>query len=144
MKTSSTVLVSTAGAVALGLVVLLSACSKTHDTNATTAANPPANPPTASANTQPAAPASWDTLKNYSFDQRNEVVTKVNQYADKLDSDAKNAKGPTANRLAQARDELRNAATEATNATATTWQATKDKVGDAWKKAESAYQNAAE
>jgi len=133
-------LVLRSGALALGFTVLLSACSKTADDR--TAANAPANPSTSSAVAM--APATWDTLKNSSYEQRTDVAAKANAYADKLDADAKKAKGATADRLAEARDELRTAATEVSNASASTWQAAKDKVGDAWKKAQTASQNVAE
>jgi len=86
----------------------------------------------------------WDSVKNYSYDQRAEFETKAKAYAAEIDARAAAAKGDAKSRLAQARDDLRNATSELSNATAQTWDATKERVGRAWQEAESAYRNAAE
>lgn len=158
MKTTTTPLKAIAILTA-GAITLLAGCSKSSDRSSTasrdTAATAPATSPASTgavADTAAAGSAamsslqnvSWAQLQDLSYDQRNELATKANDYAAKLDRDATSAKGETAKHLADARDNLRSAASEISNATADTWAVTKQRVADAWVKAEAAYQHAAE
>ena len=86
----------------------------------------------------------WDNLKNYSYDQRSEFTQKVTDYSNRLDNSLSVAKGTSAQKVTEARDELRMAASDVSNATADTWDATKDRVGRAMQKADSAIRSAAE
>jgi hypothetical protein len=90
------------------------------------------------------APDSWDALKGYSYEQRNDFASKANEYANRLDTSLTTAKGAAAARITEARDALRTAASEANHATAETWDATKDRIGRAWQQADSAVRSAAE
>lgn len=146
MKKTPTSLVSAAAVAAvLGLSVFVSACSKTNDaSSAGTAASSTPGMSDASTAATTAATDSWDNLKNYSYDQRSEFAAKANEFANTLDQRIQNAKGETSTRLAEARDDLRTAANEVSNATQDTWEATKERVGRAWQKAESAAQSVAE
>lgn len=147
MKTNHTTLKTTAGAAALGLALLLTACSRDNDTAATTASTDPMVP---AASTSPSATASaamndrWSDLQAYSYDRRSEFAEKANDFAERLDDRIENAQGDASTRLAEARDDLREAASEVSNATAETWEATKERVGRAWTKAEAAAQSIAE
>jgi hypothetical protein len=87
---------------------------------------------------------SWDNLKGYSYDQRSDFAAKATEYANRLDTRVATAKGTASTKLTEARDELRSAATQASQATADTWDATKDRVGAAWQKADMAVRSAAE
>ena len=140
MKTSATTPYRFAGIALIGTALLLSACSKTHDasTSSTTATSTAATGATVNATD------TWDSIKGYSYTQKAEFAAKANEVAARLERDAATAKGNAANRLAEARDDLRTAATEIGTASADTWEATKERVGRALQKAESAYQNAAE
>lgn len=140
---------------AFASVVALSACSKTHDANATNSASstpsssttsPTAGTTATSGSSAMATNANetWENIKDYSYDKRAEFAAKTNDYAAQLDRDLQNAKGDSSKRLAEARDDLRSAATEISNATADTWAATKERVGRAWQKVQSAAQNVAE
>lgn len=151
MKTSST-LIKTTTVLTLGAIVLFSACSKTRDASSTTsstASTPPADTsaPAATASSATAGTTgvdTWDSVKNFSYDQRSDFIAKTSAYTAELDAKAGAAKGDAKNRLAQARDDLRNAASELNSATAQTWDTAKERVGRAWQQAESAYRNAAE
>jgi hypothetical protein len=169
MKTTTTP-VKVIGLITAGAVALLAGCSKSSDrsssstnsdTAATSSTSSPASGSTTTGSTGAGAGAtattatgssamsttqnvSWDQVKDLSYDQRNELAAKANDYAAKLDRDATSAKGNTAKHLADARDNLRSAAAEISNATSDTWNTTKQHVADAWQKAEAAYQNAAE
>lgn len=145
MKKTPTSLVSAAAVAAvLGLSVFVSACSKTNDARSGTAASSTPGVSDASTVAATAATDSWDNLKNYSYDQRSEFAAKANEFANALDMRIQTAKGETSTRLAEARDDLRTAANEVSNATQDTWEATKERVGRAWQKAESAAQSVAE
>jgi hypothetical protein len=147
MKKTPTSLVSAATVAAvLGLSVFVSACSKTNDANSTAGTAASSTPAVSDAGTVAATAAtdSWDNLKNYSYDQRSEFAAKANEFANTLDERIQSAKGETSTRLAEARDDLRTAANEVSNATQDTWEATKERVGRAWQKAESAAQSVAE
>jgi hypothetical protein len=166
MKSISTPLLLKAAASTTLVVGLMfsSACSKTRDANsgstastttstdastanATAASSTPATT-TSTANDAAAVRASasdtWDSLKNYSYDQRSEFTQKVTEYANRLDNNLSVAKGSAGAKVTEARDELRTAAAELSNATADTWDATKDRVGRAMQKADSAIRSAAE
>lgn len=144
MKTSNLLLKSSL-TLAVATTLLLSACSKTRDANSNTAATSASSTPAATAGSMTAnAVDTWDSVKNYSYDQRAEFEAKAKAYAAEIDARTAAAKGDAKNRLAQARDDLRNATSELGNATAQTWDATKERVGRAWQQAESAYRNAAE
>lgn len=153
MKTTST-LPRFLSLAALAGVVVLSACSKTRDANATHSASttPSSSTPSSTAATATTgssamavnANETWANIKDYSYDKRAEFAAKTDDYAAQLDRDLQNAKGDASKRIAEARDELRTAATEISNATADTWATTKERVGRAWQKAESATQNVAE
>lgn len=86
----------------------------------------------------------WDSIKEYSYDQKAEFAAKTAEASARIEADALTATGAKSTRLSEARDELRTAAAEITTATAETWAATKDRVGRALQKAESAYSAAAE
>lgn len=139
MKTNKNPLLSVAGIATLGLALLLSACSKTNDANSSAATTSSPNAISTAGTVD-----SWDSLKTYSYEQRSEFANRANEYAQNLDRRIQNATGEASTRLAEARDELRTAASEVSNATADTWEATKERVGRAWQKAESAAQNVAE
>jgi hypothetical protein len=136
MKTT-TPLKKIAGLTILAGALILSACSKTNDHATTTTT-------TSTSGTMAGAADTWNSIKTYSYDQKSEFAAKTAEVTARLESDAATAKGAASSRLAEARDELRTAATEINNATADTWEATKDRVGRALEKAETAYANAAE
>ena len=142
MKTNQNPLLSAAAVAAVSIGLLLSACSRSDD--ATTTASTTDSATGATSTAAVTAPDSWDSLKTASYDQRSEVATKVNNYAQQLDQRIENATGEASTRLAEARDELRTAASEVSNATAETWEATKERIGRAWQKAESATMSVAE
>ena len=139
MKTSATPLLKITGIAILGSALMLTACSRTRDASTTTTTTT-----STSSGTTAAATDTWDTIKTYSYDQRSEFATRANEVAARLERDATTAKGASANRLSEARDELRTAASEVSQATSDTWEATKERVGRALQKAESAYQSVAE
>lgn len=141
----------------VSLMVFSTACSKTRDPNpsANTSAQATPAPTTSSTTGTPNATAAgittavsgvdtWDSLKNYSYEQRAEFANKVNEYGHRIDTNITIAKGNAATRLTEARDQLRTAASELNNATAETWNATKDRVGRAMQSAETALRSAAE
>lgn len=86
----------------------------------------------------------WDNVKDYSFERRAELEAKAAAMTARLEQQAVGAEGEKARGLAEARDELRSAVAEVSNATIETWDTTKERVGRAWQKAESAFQHAAE
>jgi hypothetical protein len=137
MKTT-TPLKKIAGLTILASALVLSACSRTDDPATTTTTTMTTDATMADASD------TWNSIKTYSYDQRSEFAEETNKVAARLEQDAATAQGAASSRLAEARDELRTAATEINNATADTWEATKDRVGRALEKAETAYANAAE
>ena len=151
MKTDH--LLKLGGPAILGAALLLCGCTKNRSMSGNSAAtNPPAST-TSAANTgsmattnnnNPSLDATWQEIKGYSYDQRDQFKAKLNDMADQISTEASNAKGKAANQLSDARDNLRSAIAQVDQATSDTWQATKNQVGQAVQKAESAYQNAAE
>ncbi len=82
---------------------------------------------------------SWEDMKDYTYERRSEFAAKTNAYAATIDRRIQNAGGEAPDELAEARDELRAAANEVTNATSETWNDTKERVAQAWIKAQTAY-----
>lgn len=139
MKTNHTPLKTAVGVSALGIALLFTACTRDNDTAATTASTDPTLPPATAVTTD-----RWQDLQTYSYDRRNEFAEKANEFAERLDDRIQHAQGETSTRLAEARDELREAASAVSNATAETWESTKELVGRAWTKAEAASMSVAE
>lgn len=146
MKSTTTPLLQFASVIALGAAVLLSACSRTDNTDTTTtsATTPESTAQARMDSAMASATESWDNLKDYSYDRRAEFEVKAQAMAARLDQQATTATGEASRELAEARDELRTAASELSNATAETWESSKERVGRAWQKAEAAFENAAE
>lgn len=144
MKSNTTPFLRFSAVLAIGAALVLSACSRSDNTATETAAtDTTATSPTSSmvANTMT---DNWENLQAYSYEQRSEFEARARAMADRLDDRAENASGEAKDAIADARDELRSAAAEISNATADTWEATKERVGRAWQKAESAIEGAAE
>jgi hypothetical protein len=127
-----------AGLAVFASALLLAACSDTRDTSATTTATSATDAKMVDAS------ATWDSIKGYSYDKKTEFAAKAGEVAAKLEADAATATGAASAKLSEARDELRTATTEVATATADTWEATKERVGRALQKAETAYSSAAE
>lgn len=151
MKTHN--LAKLGGPAILGAALLLCGCTKNHSMSGTSAANNPPASSTAAANTGATAMTSpnnqsldstWQEIKGYAYDQRDQFKAKLNDMVDQISTEASSAKGQAATQLADARDNLRSSISQVDQATSDTWQSTKDQVGQAVQKAESAYRNAAE
>jgi hypothetical protein len=139
MKTTHSLLLLAALAPA---ALLLPGCSK--DDNATS---------TPAVGITDTASASWDTIKDYTFEKRDEFVAGFDRMTAKMDDDrqAANAKadGLSAS-AAQERDSARKDYDAAradlkanlaalSNASADTWSAAKDKVAQSWQAVQKAY-----
>lgn len=145
MKTHN--LLKLGGPAILGAALLLCGCTKNRDMSGTSTASttPPASAASsATAMNNDSLNTTWQQIKDYSFDQRDQFKAKLNTIADQINSEAANAKGQAGTQLADARDNLRSAISQVDQATSDTWQATKDQIAQAVQKAESAYRNAAE
>jgi hypothetical protein len=160
MKTSS---LPALGAI-LGVSILLaSGCSSKEKAEAKAAALPPAVQPTAVPVVRPGAPlpppslidasAAWDSISGLGFDQKASFVAGVAQMESLLDSQiaalkAKRATMTTGTTdwdlawgpLNDARNYLHSMGAEASNVTASdAWDQEKERVHQAWVKAEDAY-----
>lgn len=158
MKTRSRAALVTA---IVGLAALLApGCAKKGGVARARPVAPPTAAPSPAARgafvpAQPAAAgasASWDAIKDLTFDQRADFSAGLLQMEDQLDAQIGDLKAKRAamtadtkdwdfamKGLAVARSYLQSTAAEAARATADTWDQEKDKVREAWLKAQDAY-----
>ena len=99
--------------------------------------------------------ATWDEVMDYTYDRRVDFVAEVNRMGSKLDDEAGSlsAKRPALSEaaakdrdravkaLAEARADLKSKLVDLGNATSDTWADAKEKVAQAWRRVEAAYEN---
>jgi len=141
MKPSRLLLLLTAIVGAL----LICGCSKTDST-----ATPVDQVKAGTADVASSASDSWDSIKDYAYDRRVEFSASISRMAQRLDDQTDKLKArmtatSSSDRSSATKDyddaraDLKAKLTALDNATADTWADAKDKVAQAWKHVQSAY-----
>lgn len=132
----------------------LSSCSKTDDTTQTIQ-NTKADAKKIAADVKATVSESWDNIKDYTFEKRSDFVAALNRMADNIDGkiremnaklkglpdDGAKDRDRAMKELNDARADLKSRLADLDNATADTWADAKEKVAQAWKRVQTAYDN---
>jgi hypothetical protein len=132
-------------AAASSVALMLAGCSKSD-----TASTPVDQVKAGAADVAATASDSWDSVKDYTYDKRVEFTASIGRMTARFDDKSREWKdkasdSTSADRASAVKDyddaraDLKAKLTDLDNATADTWADAKDKVAQAWKRVQAAY-----
>jgi len=132
--------------------LLMSSCSKTSSTS-TTVEKVKADAKEVAADVKATASDSWDSIKDFTYEKRADFSASIDRMAAQFDDKARELRAKVAGatdaaskdresaikEYDEARADLKSRLSELGNATADTWADAKEKVAQAWKRVQAAY-----
>jgi len=133
--------------------LLIFGCSKTDNTS-TSVEKVKTDAKDVAADVKAAVSDSWDSIKDYTYEKRTDFSASIDRMAGQIDDKGRELKTKIASapdaatkdresaikEYDEARADLKSKLSDLSNATADTWADTKEKVAQAWKRVQAAYE----